>query len=289
VSGGGESELGRFLRARRAAIRPESVGLAERGQRRVPGLRRDELALLCGISIEYYVRLEQGRDQNPSKQVLDALATALRLDEEATVHLYRLARPVPSRRKATESAAAPALCRLIDSWPGTPAVVTGSLSTVLASNALARLLTPLHRPGTNLLRACFLDPERRTTHPDWDAETEDKAAMLRAAVGALGEEDPALNALVEELSAGSARFRDLWRRHEIKARARGVARFEPPRVGELELSYERFAVLGEPGPVPGTAGQYLVMFQAEPGSASALRLASLIEEAASTDAPAAER
>jgi hypothetical protein len=147
----------------------------------------------------------------------------------------------------------------------------------------------VHRPGTNLLRACFLDPERRANHPDWDAEAEDKAAMLRAAVGALGEDDPALNALVEELSAGSARFRELWRRHEIRARARGVAVFGHPRFGELELSYERFAVLGEPGPVPGTAGQYLVMFQAEPGSASAPRLASLIEEAASADAQAAER
>ena len=164
------------------------------------------------------MRLEQGRDQNPSKQVLDALAAALRLDEETTVHLYRLARPVPTRRTAVEPPAAPVLCRLIDSWPQTPAVVTGCLSTVLAANAVAQLLTPLHRPGTNLLRASFLDPVDKEALPGWDLETEDRAAVFRAAVGALGEDDPAVKALVEELSAGSARFRELWRRHEVAAR-----------------------------------------------------------------------
>lgn len=283
---GGESELGRFLRARRAAIRPETVGLAERGQRRVPGLRRDELAALCGISIEYYVRLEQGRDQNPSKQVLEALAGALRLDEEATVHLYRLARPVPSRRKATEPSASPELRRLIDSWPATPAMVTGCLSTILASNPVARLLSPQMRPGTNLLRSYFLDPATRSAEARWLEGTEEIVATFRAAVGALIDDDPAVTALVEELSAGSERFRELWTRHDIRARARGTALFDHPRVGALELHYERMAVLGEPGPVPGTPGQYLVLFQAEPGSASAARLASLAELAeAAADRP----
>jgi transcriptional regulator with XRE-family HTH domain len=282
MSDGGGNELGRFLRARRERLRPESVGLSGAGRRRVPGLRRDELAMLSGISTEYYVRLEQGRDQNPSPQVLEALAGALRLDEEATAHLYRLSRPLPTSPHSDGQEASPVLRQLIASWPLTPALVVDRLATVLAANAVARLLSPAHRPGTNLLRALFLDPDAKALYRDWEDECRALVAAMRPAAG-VGGGDPRLARLVEELSASSERFRELWGRHEVRARTSGVTVFDHPRVGMLELHYQKLAVLGAPGPCPNSTGQYLVAFHAEPGSVSALRLASLTDTAAGAD------
>ena len=215
MSGG--SELGRFLRAKRAQVQPESVGLSEATRRRVPGLRRNEVATLSGISTEYYVRLEQGRDQNPSAQVLQALAGALRLDSAATAHLYRLSRPLPETPRAHEQNVSPMVLRLVASWPVTPALVVDQLGTVLAANTMAALLSTAHRPGTSLPRHA----------------------------------------------------------PEIHAHANGISVFDHPDVGTLELHYEKLAVLSATGPCPNSAGQCLIVFEAEPGSVSAHRLATL--------------
>jgi transcriptional regulator with XRE-family HTH domain len=281
VTSEGGSELGRFLRARRETLRPEAVGLAAGERRRVRGLRRHELAILSGISTEYYVRLEQGRDKNPSMQVLQALGNALGLDEEAAAHLYRLSRPAPvpplaARVPVAVAEPPPFLSGVIASWRTTPALVIDHLTTVLAANALARALSPYHALGTNRLRTVFLTPESWDVHHDWEVETENLAAALRSVTSG-GTDDPGLADLVAELSERSERFRELWGRHHIRAPTGGVGRFDVPGVGPIELRYELLAVLSAPSPLPGRAGQFLLLFQPEPGSVSERRLAALAE------------
>jgi transcriptional regulator with XRE-family HTH domain len=266
----GDNRIGRFLRARRELVRPEEVGLPDLGRRRVPGLRREELALLAGVSADYYVRLEQGRDQHPSEQVLDALARALRLDDDATAHLHELARPAPRRRRrspARPERVRPGLAALLDSWPGTPALVLGRRMDVLASNALAAALHPACATGGNMLRMVFLDLHARDVYPDLEAIAADTVAALRAAVGP-DLDDPALTDLVGELSLKSKEFRRLWARHDVRDKTHGTKRILHPQVGELELHYESFAV-------NGSDGQMLVTYHAEPGSRSARALALL--------------
>ncbi|MGW0212536.1 MmyB family transcriptional regulator, partial [Streptomyces sp. NPDC003233] len=173
--------LGEFLRARRALVRPEQVGLPGGGLRRVPGLRREEVAMLAGISSDYYLRLEQGRDRNPSVQVLQAIAGVLRLDADATAHLVGLAqdRPGPGVRSGRRTQQVPAsLLQLIDGWPRNPAYVQNRYTDCLAANALATALTPNYRPGVNLLRAVFLDPAERELRRDWEDLTEEGVANL---------------------------------------------------------------------------------------------------------------
>jgi transcriptional regulator with XRE-family HTH domain len=164
--------LGEYLRARRELVSPESAGIPHIGRRRVPGLRRDELSLLAGVSTDYYLRLEQVRDRNPSPQVVDALARALQLDDEATAHLHALA---GRERRAHRSGqpperAPPSIRQLIAGWHATPAYVQGRRLDVLAANPLATALSPLFTPGVNLLRAAFLDPAVRTLFGDhWES------------------------------------------------------------------------------------------------------------------------
>ena len=154
--------LGEYLRARRELVRPEDVSLPNVGRRRVPGLRREELAMLAGISSGYYLRLEQGRDHHPSAHVLNALARALQLDEYATAHLHSLSQPTVARRRTGESERAPeSVTRLITSWSTTPAFVQGRHMDVLAANALASAVSPVFSPGVNIVQATFLDPEVR--------------------------------------------------------------------------------------------------------------------------------
>jgi transcriptional regulator with XRE-family HTH domain len=266
----GDNLIGRFLRARRELVRPEDVGLPDFGRRRVPGLRREELAMLAGVSADYYVRLEQGRDQHPSEQVLDALARALRLDDDATAHLHELARPAPRRRR--RSAARPERVRagvieLIQSWPLTPAFVLGRRMDVLASNALARALQRTCASGGNMVRAVFLDPSARAMYPDLDEIARDTVAGLRASVGP-DLDDPRLTELVGELSLKSEEFRRLWARHDVREKTDGRKRMIHPQVGELDLAYETFAI-------SGADGQALVTYHAAPGSRSAQALALL--------------
>ncbi|GLY28171.1 helix-turn-helix transcriptional regulator [Kineosporia sp. NBRC 101731] len=262
--------IGEFLRARREQISPHDAGIAVNGHRRVPGLRRDELAMLAGISTEYYTRLEQGRDRRPSAQVLDAVARALHLDPEATAHLHGLADPaVPRRRlnrrpnRPTERVR-PGIVRLIESWPQ-PAYIEGRYLDVLAANRLATLVAPVFVPGVNMLRAVLLDPRLRDVREDDVARM---IAMLRGAVGA-DVDDPRLIELVGELSVKSEVFRRIWARHEVRPHpGSGLYRIEHPQVGPIELEYEKFAVTG-------AEDQTMVVYHVEPGSRSAEALSLL--------------
>ncbi|MBI5104871.1 MAG: helix-turn-helix domain-containing protein [Solirubrobacterales bacterium] len=259
-----ESRIAEFLRARRAMVRPEDVGLPDSGRRRVPGLRREELAILAGVSIDYYTRLEQGRDHHPSEQIVDALARALRLDDDATAYLHRLARPSAvagdgERYQLTERVR-PGVIELLDAWDHTPAFVTGRYLDVLAANRLAKALSPMHAVGGNLLRAIFLDPRAGELHPDREAFGPRLVATLRAAV-APRLDDPALKALVRELSLESDEFRRLWAQHVVRDRADGVKQFPHPRLGPIELRYETFTINGH-----GAEGQIVVAYHAAPGS-----------------------
>ena len=275
-----DNALGEYLRARREQIGPEDVGLASSGRRRVPGLRREELALLSGISADYYLRLEQGRDRNPSAQVLDALARALHLNEDATAHLHRLAHPERSRRRPAPrrpERAPDGIRQLIDTWPHTPAYVHGRLMDILAANPLARALTPFLTPGTNLVRSLFLTPASTAAHGGWDVNAEGMVAALRALVGP-DVDDPALNELVGELSVRSEHFRKLWSRHEVRPKRSGTFTFEHPQVGPLELRHEKLLITD-------TDRQTLVVYHATAGTPTAERLA-LLASLTSTPEPA---
>ncbi|MFI0771466.1 helix-turn-helix transcriptional regulator [Streptomyces sp. NPDC021218] len=262
------NRLGEYLRARRELVRPEDVGLPAVGRRRVPGLRREELALLAGISSDYYLRLEQGRDRHPSEQVLDALARVLRLDDDATAHLHRLARPAPRRRQPRRPERVPAgIQQLVLSWTRNPAFVQSRYMDILFANPLAIALSPLARPGVNVVRALFLDPEIREAHGS-EAATAGVVAGLRALVGP-DVDDPPLAELVGELSVRSELFRRLWARHDVKPKAgAGMSTFQHPQIGPIELSYEKLAVTG-------TEGQLLVVCHAAPGSPAEQALALL--------------
>jgi transcriptional regulator with XRE-family HTH domain len=271
MSASGENVLGTFLRARREHVRPEDVGLPDYGRRRVPGLRREELALLAGVSADYYVRLEQGRDQHPSEQVLEALARALQLDDDAATHLHELARPAPRRRRRSPARierVRPGLLRMLEQFSDNPAFILGRRLDVLAANALSLALNPHCAPPNNIVRAFFLEEDRtRELYPDFDQIAVETVATLRASVGS-DLDDPALTDLVGELSLKSERFRKLWARHDVKDKADGVKRFQHPLVGPVELGYESFTI-------NGAEGQMLVVYHAEPGSVSAQALALL--------------
>ena len=268
--------IGEYLRARRELVRPDDVGVQDLGRRRVAGLRRAEVALRAGVSTDYYVRLEQGRDQHPSPQVLDALARALQLDEDATAHLHRLAnRPTLRRRRNTRPERAPeGIVKMIQLWSETPAFVEGRYTDVLAVNSLATALAPYYVVGNNLLRATFLDPMVRQMYDDWEQLTARAVAALRSLAGP-DADDPRLNDLVGELSIRCDRFRQLWARHDARPKRSGSARLEHPVVGPLELSAEKL-------PIADTDRQLLIIFHAEPGSRSAHALAEL---ASATVAP----
>ncbi|KUN01119.1 XRE family transcriptional regulator [Streptomyces yokosukanensis] len=276
----GSNALGEFLRARRALVRPEDVGLPGGGLRRVPGLRREEVAMLAGISSDYYLRLEQGRDRNPSVQVLEAIARVLKLDADATTHLVGLAqdRPAPGLRSGRRTGQVPtSLLQLVDSWSRNPAYVQNRYTDCLAANALATALTSNYRPGVNILRAVFLDPAERELRRDWEDLTEEGVAVLRSEAGA-DADDPRLRDLVGELSLRSERFRTLWARHEVRPRRGRLSRLTHPQVGELDLQSNKLSV-------DGTDGLTLVVFHAEPGS----RSAELLDILGSLAAPPGEK
>jgi transcriptional regulator with XRE-family HTH domain len=270
--------IGEYLRARRELARPADAGIPVTARRRVPGLRRDELAMLAGISTEYYTRLEQGRDQHPSAQVLNAIARALGLDQDAVAHLHQLAAPRPAGRRPARARPAPvrpSLQQLLDSWPLTPAYVEGPHLDVLASNAIARALSPMFEPGTNVLRAIFLDPAVHDLFPDWEAKAPSLVAALRAMAGT-DTGDPRLAELVGELSVRSETFSAIWSRHDIRPHiGGGTHRMVHPQVGELELPYDKFAVTV-------AADQVLMIYHAEPGSGTEQSLRLLSSLAAGT-------
>ncbi|WP_328492909.1 helix-turn-helix transcriptional regulator [Streptomyces sp. NBC_00414] len=275
----GTNVLGEFLRARRALVRPQDAGIRGGGLRRVPGLRREEVAMLSGISADYYLRLEQGRDRNPSLQVLEALADVLNLDADATAHLIGLAQPRLSQARKAGSGTGrgraaqkpqpvpPDILQLLDGWSNNPAYVENKFTDVLAANALAMALSPNHAPGSNIMRAVLLDETEQKLRRDWDELTEAGVAALRANVGP-DVDDPRLVELVGELSVRSERFRQLWGRHDVQPKQSRLLRLRHPKVGDFELHASKLGIVGSDGLV-------LKVFQAAPGSRDAELLAIL--------------
>jgi transcriptional regulator with XRE-family HTH domain len=258
--------LGDYLRARRAQVRPEDVGLVAGARRRVSGLRREELAMLAGISSEYYLRLEQGRDKNPSAQILDALARALRLDIKATEYLHQLASPTGNRRdRESVEAAADGTEELIEQF-AMPAIVASRCLDVLAANSIARALSPGFVPGQNFLRWRLLDPAARDLYVDWDEATDVAVSGLREAAGS-NPEATRLLSIIDELSTASERFHELWARADVGYRV-GIIHMRHPQVGDLYLHRNRFNI-------PHSGGQHLLIYRAEPGSDSARALDAL--------------
>ncbi|MGA8789141.1 MAG: helix-turn-helix transcriptional regulator [Paenarthrobacter sp.] len=261
--------FGQYLQARRGLVRPEDAGLADFGRRRVPGLRREEVAGLAGISVDYYVRLEQGKDHHPSAQILDALARALRLDPPSTLHLHRLAQGAlqPATTGIGVTGVGTGMAYLLKTLAHVPAFVQDRYMNVLAANRLAIALSPRNKPGTNVLREAFLDPAEQQLYEDWELVMEEATAGLRAAVGE-SVNDPQLEKLVEELTHRSAYFLQLWGRHDVRPKVAGKRKLHHPVAGDLELFHEKLSVAG-------TEGHLLVIHHAEPGSSSEAALQKL--------------
>lgn len=240
---------------------------------RVDGLRREELATLAGVSSHYYARLERGTDRHPSPQVVDALADALGLDEQARAHLRELATPLPPprRRPRRSETLPPGLDVLMSQWNTEPVVVLSRYREVLTATDVAALLDPAFRRGTNMLRHVFLEPESRGVYPDWEDVARGAVAGLRASAGA-DPTDPCLAELVDELSAASDEFRRLWARHDARERADGSNRYLTRLAGPITLHFLTFTV-------NAAAGQTLYFFYAEPGSRHDRTLAQLVEVA----------
>jgi transcriptional regulator with XRE-family HTH domain len=270
------AEVREFLTTRRARLSPEQAGLTAGGNRRVPGLRRSEVAALAGLSVEYYAKIERGEIAGASVPVLAAIAEALQLDETERAHLSDLARSedavAPSgrpRRSGPRAASTRAgLTWALDALTDAVAFVRNSRQDLLAMNALGRAFySPVLEgaEGTpNLARFQFLDPASRDFYPDWDLFARMCVSIMRAEAGR-DPHDPAMQALVGELSTRSDLFRTLWGAHDVRTHGTGTKRFDHPIVGELELAYEELAVTATPG-------QVMLIYTAEPGSPSAERL-----------------
>lgn len=268
------NQLGDFLRARRQLVTPQQVGMAAAGMRRVAGLRREEVAMLAGISADYYLRLEQGRDRNPSLQVLESIARVLQLDDESTAYLLSLGANRPRRRRRAPREVVPTgISKLVETLP-LPAFVEGRYLDVLVANPLAGALSPRLIAGANRLRDVFLDPAEQALFPDWDRATKGLVAGFRQSVGT-DIDNPRFIELVGELSLASPRFRRLWARHDVEPRQGARTHFEHPQLGELVLNREKLAV-------SGTDGLMLVVYHADAGSEAADKLALLASFAVET-------
>ncbi|MFI1464260.1 helix-turn-helix transcriptional regulator [Nocardia carnea] len=251
-------DLAGFLRTRRSRVDPAAVGIPTDRPRRVDGLRREEVAHLSGVSVDYYVRLEQGRATQPSEQVLDALARVLGLDETERGHLYRLAQQRRRRAKTPGGQVRPELLRVLDLVAGAPALIMNHRLDVLAGNRLAGLLYGRPIPGLNTARHIFLEEADRGLYADWETCTLDAVGHLRLAAGKYPD-DPGLVSLIGELAMGSERFRRLWARADVRARTHGRKAYRHPLVGLLELHQENFAL-------PDESGLEMLVLSAVPGS-----------------------
>ncbi|MET9728283.1 helix-turn-helix transcriptional regulator [Streptomyces zaomyceticus] len=266
------AELSEFLRSRRARLKPQDVGLPEFGRhRRVPGLRREELAQLAGVSVAYYTRLEQGNGRNVSTEVLDAIARALRLSDTERAHLTHLAKPTAKKKQhraaiTRPQQVRPGLQHLLDAMDGVPAFLIGRRGDILAWNRLARALmgdfAAMEPEERNMARMIFLGDHARDLYLDWECKATEVVSVLRLYAGCYPD-DPALLALVGELSVKSEEFRSLWAAHTVTDKGHGTKRLRHPLVGDMTLSYESMQVAG------GDPDLMLVTYQAEPGTASA--------------------
>jgi len=262
------NHLGEYLRARRELVTAEQAGLPDVGRRRVPGLRREEVAMLAGISVDYYLRLERGRDRNPSVQVLQAIARVLQLDDEHMAHLSGLVADHPrrTRRRRRRETVPASTVELMSALPH-PAFVEGRYFDILAANSMATALSPRLSVGGNQLLDLFLDPAERALHLYWDGTTKCYVSSLRQSVGT-DTDDQRFIELIGELSVASPRFRQLWNRHDVSTQRASAVPFDHPQVGEVRLHRERLAI-------SGTDGISLVIYHPEPGSAAAEKLALL--------------
>jgi transcriptional regulator with XRE-family HTH domain len=279
-------EVREFLVTRRARLTPDRVGLPVGRGRRVPGLRRSEVATIAGLSVEYYARLERGQIAGASAGVLDALARALQLDDTERAHLLDLARAAdgiptsgrPRRRSAGKPASRPSLQWALESIRDAVAFVRDPHQNLLATNALGRAFySPVIGEGgrlPNLARFQFLDPASRDFYPDWELFAGMCVGIMRTEAGR-DPHDRGLQDLVGELSTRSEVFRRLWSAHDVRTHGTGTKRFTHPVVGALTLAYEELAITAEPGLV-------LMVYTAEPGSPSAERLQLLASWAAET-------
>ncbi|MET9638238.1 helix-turn-helix transcriptional regulator [Streptomyces virginiae] len=258
--------LGEFLHARRAALRPQDVGMASHGVRRVAGLRREEVAVLADVNVDYYARLEQGRERHPSAQVLDALAHALRLRPDAHAHLHRLAGSPPAGRPAHDRVD-PTLRRLLDGFSDCPAFVVSTALDILAANACALALHSPFSPADNLARMVFLDPAARHFYPDWTSASRATAGHLRAATG-IAPDNARLRDLVRTLTARSPDFARLWTTHDVLAKTQDAKHLHHPLAGPLTLTYQSFDVRAAPG-------QQLIVYQPAPRTPTAEALTRL--------------
>jgi hypothetical protein len=286
------NELRDFLTSRRAKITPEQAGLpAYGGNRRVAGLRREEVALLAGVSIDYYVRLERGRAPGASESVLEGIARALQLDEAERAHLFDLARG-PARAPAGPGAPRspapqpgrgpgirPSVRRILDSMTTTPAYVRNARLDILAANQLgAALFAPiLSSPAqpANSARFLFLDPGAPAFYPDWERQAQDVVAMLRTEAGH-SPHDKALSNLIGELSTRSENFRTWWAAHNVRFHRTGTKRFRHPAVGELTLTFEALDLAAD-------SGLRISAYTAEPGTPADDALKLLATWAATLD------
>ncbi|MGN8245165.1 helix-turn-helix domain-containing protein [Cellulomonas soli] len=273
-----------FLLSRRAKVTPEQVGLLPGGRRRVPGLRRGEVAQLAGVSVEYYTQLERGAVAGASDSVLDALARALLLDDAERAHLFDLARSgggagtrASARRRPSLQTVRPGIQQLLDSQLA-PAWVGNTRGDLIATNLLGRALnSPLFdEPGrpANLARFRFLSPRAVDFYRDWEQTGRDTVAALRLAAGSTPF-DRGLTDLVGELSTRSEEFRTLWASHDVRVHSTGIKRLHHPVVGDLDLAYEGLALASDPGLM-------IFVYSAEPGSPSAHALDLLASWAATS-------
>lgn len=262
------AELGEFLRNRRARLKPEDLGLPDIGRhRRVPGLRREELAQMAGVSVAYYTRLEQGKGRNVSAEVLDAIARALRLTDAEHAHLTRLANPRDHNWKPTTPTqhVRGTLRQLLGMLDSVPAYITGRRSDLLVWNRMAAAVfgdwSDLPPQERNWARMVFLRSEYRDLYVDWEQKATDIVCALRIDAGR-HPDDPRLSALVGELSVKSKDFRQLWATHDVKEKCHGAKRLRHPLVGDLTLRLESFRLTDD-------SELMVTTYHAEPGSASA--------------------
>ncbi|MEU5314715.1 helix-turn-helix transcriptional regulator [Streptomyces sp. NPDC021562] len=276
------AEVSAFLKSRRDRITPDQVGLPVYGQRRVPGLRRGEVAMLAGVSVEYYTRMERGDLRGVSDSILDALAQTLRLDDTERDHLHALAHaanthPARVRRRPKKATVRPSVLRILDGLHDQPAYLRNNRMDILAANALARALHSdvftMEQPNT--CRFCFLDPRAPRLYVDWERVAHDAVGVLRVEV-AKNPYDRELSNLIGELSTRSDAFRRMWGAHDVHVFTKGTKRFHHPVVGEMELVHESLDL-------PGDEGLSITVYSADPGTPAADALKLLASWAATGD------
>jgi transcriptional regulator with XRE-family HTH domain len=279
-----KNEIREFLATRRARISPQQAGLATYGRRRVPGLRREEVAVLAGVSTDYYAQLERGNLTGVSDSVLDAIARALQLDEAEHAHLHDLARaantaPHTRRRPAPKHQIRPVVQRILDGMTALPAIVLNGRLDLLAANRLGRALYSPAYDGSarpvNLARFTFLNPRATQLYPNWDDAANTTVAMLRSDAGR-NPYDRRLSDLIGELSTRSETFRNRWAAHNVRLHRAGAKQFHHPVVGDLSLAYEVMQLTAD-------TGLTLTAYSPEPDSPSHDRLALLASWAATMD------